>query len=251
MSPPSAESRLDILHVLSAKLRLSGEAREELRHLAKTCVGYVGADFGAICREAALLALQGHQSQELDSRADVGPCSTPTVTRSHLQTALKSVRPASQRTMWSMEVPYTKWNDIGGKLSSVMRLCCVRMHWAHLLIHGRPIYKVAELTLLRFYRPCFCESSTSTLHRMALAVPRNVQNVGHSTVAVSRQPLLALYCTVSTELPGVAWHLQRHHASWPTWLQQDNACEGCCHRFRSDFHYGNTSTNHVVVCWGC
>lgn len=114
VSPPSTEARLDILHVLTAKLNLSGDAREELQHMASTCVGYVGADFGAVCREAALLALQGHQSQGLYDRRDIGPASTPTVTRSHLQAACQSVRPASQRTLWSTEVPHTKWSDIGG-----------------------------------------------------------------------------------------------------------------------------------------
>ena len=114
VAPPSTEARLDILQVLTAKLNLSADAREELQHMANTCVGYVGADFGAVCREAALLALQGHLTQGLYNRRDIGPASTPTVTRSHLQAARQSVRPASQRTMWSTEVPQTKWSDIGG-----------------------------------------------------------------------------------------------------------------------------------------
>ena len=61
VSAPSTEARLDILRVLTERLNLSEGAREELQHMAITCVGYVGADFGAVCREAALLALQEHQ----------------------------------------------------------------------------------------------------------------------------------------------------------------------------------------------
>lgn len=132
VSPPSTEARLDILRVLTAKLNLSGDAHEELHHMAKTCVGYVGADFGAVCREAALLALQGHQSQRLYGSENVGTASIPTVTSFHLQAALNSVSPAAQRTLWSTEVPRTKWSDIGGDSSSIMRFvvtaacnCCL------------------------------------------------------------------------------------------------------------------------------
>lgn len=121
VSPPSAEARLDILQVITEKLNLSVDARAELQHMAKSCVGYVGADFGAVCREATLLALE--EDQRSGGRDSDDGAAAPSVTRAHLLAALQSVRPAAQRTMWSTEVPHTKWSDIGGAFCQLFTVC--------------------------------------------------------------------------------------------------------------------------------
>ena len=143
IGPPSPASRLAILQVLTDKLDLSAGARDELQQIADSCAGYVGADFGAMCREAALLAMG-----EKGERA-------PVITASHLQAAVRSVRPASQRSMWSTEAPRTKWSDIGGLCHSI-----------------KPLPPSQRRSQLQFHRRSSrCEGSPAAIHRVAFSVP--------------------------------------------------------------------------------
>ena len=52
---PDAASRVRILQVLCRRMRLSGDLQLDV--LAKRCVGFVGADLGALCKEAAVIAV--------------------------------------------------------------------------------------------------------------------------------------------------------------------------------------------------
>jgi transitional endoplasmic reticulum ATPase len=211
ISPPAADARLDILRVLTEKLTLSENAQEELQRMAQSCAGYVGADFGAVCREAALLALEEQDQQQQrkgddDSGFDgdgggdgdcaaashrlgvIGgssrsaPPAPPVVRSSHLQAALRSVRPASQRSMWSTEVPHTKWSDIGG-LAAVKNRLQRYIEWPFRYPGKRSFSQVS-------YNP---HSATTSVHRTCCMLT----DPSHASQGCSRClvfPPYAVYC---------------------------------------------------------
>jgi SpoVK/Ycf46/Vps4 family AAA+-type ATPase len=120
MDPPDAPGRLAILQLYTAGLAL--EAAEGstlapgppsfLHSLAQRCVGYVGADLAALCREAALAALPGP------------------VTATHFLDAFAAMGVPSMLRGITASVPHCSWDSIGGleevkaKLKQV--LCCAR-----------------------------------------------------------------------------------------------------------------------------
>ncbi|XP_060215099.1 cell division control protein 48 homolog B [Lycium barbarum] len=104
VTTPTEEERLHILKLYTKKLQL--DASVDLRAVAASCNGYVGADLEALCREAAMSAVRKCSDSNLDedsysinmedwkhARAVVGPSITRGVT---------------------VEIPKVSWEDIGG-----------------------------------------------------------------------------------------------------------------------------------------
>ncbi len=87
----------------------------DLDELARTTHGFVGADLGALAREAAMDAVRRIMPQ-LDLEARTIPpqvLESLTVTRDDFVSALKRVQPSAMREVM-VQVPNIGWADIGG-----------------------------------------------------------------------------------------------------------------------------------------
>lgn len=130
ISIPNAKDRLDILRVTLARLPHS-VSDEQLQELSGSAHGYVGADLSALCKEAALLALQRsfalrRSEQQLPTTGgdrDVQanhPLHPATqlpsfsVELSDLKHAMQGIRPSALREI-AIDVPCVLWSDIGGQ----------------------------------------------------------------------------------------------------------------------------------------
>ncbi|XP_073281274.1 cell division control protein 48 homolog B [Primulina huaijiensis] len=100
VSTPNEEERFQILKLYTKRLHL--DPNVDLQAIAASCNGYVGADLEALCREAAMSALNkaSEDSQHIitlddwkHARSVVGPSITRGVT---------------------VEIPRVSWDDIGG-----------------------------------------------------------------------------------------------------------------------------------------
>jgi transitional endoplasmic reticulum ATPase len=95
----------------------------DLDELAKTTHGFVGADIGALAREAAMDAVRRIMPQ-LDLEAQTIPpevLENLTVTRDDFLNALKRVQPSAMREVM-VEVPNIGWADIGGADEAQLKL---------------------------------------------------------------------------------------------------------------------------------
>ncbi|TYZ61513.1 hypothetical protein PybrP1_006837 [[Pythium] brassicae (nom. inval.)] len=126
---PNALGRLDILRVALARLPHT-VSDEQLQALSGSAHGYVGADLSALCKEAALLALQrafGHRREQLVQQQPLGDAAVPahaldasaqlpafSVEIGDLQRAMRGVRPSALREI-VIDVPRVLWSDIGGQ----------------------------------------------------------------------------------------------------------------------------------------
>ncbi|KAG8738459.1 AAA+-type ATPase, partial [Ceratobasidium sp. 414] len=107
---PDTSARLAILEVL---LRGTPHAvsAQELEDLASRTHGYVGADLGAVVRDAGTRAI----------KRSVAALATLPVTASDLEHALLSVRPSGLREV-ALDTPATRWADVGGQAEAQARL---------------------------------------------------------------------------------------------------------------------------------
>lgn len=119
VDPPSAEERAHILAAYCARMPVEAAFVAQVDAVAARCVGFVGADFQALCREAGLIALQ---------RSLVG-AGTPVadgnggfvVSANDFEAALRVVTPSALRGLGVATTP-TSWDEIGGMSSAVSRL---------------------------------------------------------------------------------------------------------------------------------
>ena len=125
---PSLAARRDILRVCTAHMPLttgSSPDAVDLDAIAARCVGYVGADLAALCREAALAAMRA---------------GCDAVGREHFFSALQRVTPSTRRTRDAVAVSNAEdagggsattaptWDDIGG-LESVKQELREALEW--------------------------------------------------------------------------------------------------------------------------
>ena len=127
---PSLAARRDILRVCTAHMPLttgSSPDAVDLDAVAARCVGYVGADLAALCREAALAAMRA---------------GCDAVGREHFFSALQRVTPSTRRTRDAVAVSNAEdsgsasgaastaptWDDIGG-LESVKQELREALEW--------------------------------------------------------------------------------------------------------------------------
>ncbi|KAL3654308.1 Cell division control protein 48 B [Castilleja foliolosa] len=104
VSTPNEDERFQILKLYSKKLPL--DPNVDLKLLAASCNGYVGADLEALCREAAMSALK----KASDAHQDFSECS---ITVNDWEQARSVVGPSITRGV-TVEIPKVSWDDIGG-----------------------------------------------------------------------------------------------------------------------------------------
>ncbi|MFC0588715.1 CDC48 family AAA ATPase [Novosphingobium aquiterrae] len=109
---PDESGRREILGIHTRGMPLTGV---DLDELARTTHGFVGADLGALAREAAMDAVRRIMPQ-LDLEAQTIPAEVLeglTVTREDFLNALKRVQPSAMREVM-VQVPNVGWADVGG-----------------------------------------------------------------------------------------------------------------------------------------
>ena len=110
---PDESGRREILAIHTRGMPL-GEG-VDLRELARTTHGFVGADIAALAREAAIEAVRRIMPR-LDLEAQTVPpevLEELCVTREDFLSALKRVQPSAMREVM-VQVPNVHWSDIGG-----------------------------------------------------------------------------------------------------------------------------------------
>ncbi len=110
---PDEAGRREILAIHTRGMPLRPEV--DLKELARTTHGFVGADLAALSREAAIEAVRRIMPQ-LDLEARTIPAEvleTLSVERDDFIAALKRVQPSAMREVM-VQVPDVGWDDIGG-----------------------------------------------------------------------------------------------------------------------------------------
>jgi transitional endoplasmic reticulum ATPase len=118
---PDAKGRREILGIHTRGMPLAEGV--DLDELSRTTHGFVGADIGALAREAAMDAVRRIMPQ-LDLEAQTIPpevLENLTVTREDFLNALKRVQPSAMREVM-VEVPNIGWADIGGADEAQLKL---------------------------------------------------------------------------------------------------------------------------------
>ena len=118
---PDKAGRLEILEIHSRGMPLTGDV--VLEELADRTHGFVGADLEAFCREAAMSCLRRLMAGEGFDIANISDAqiSSLKVTRDDFLTAFNEVEPSALREVL-VEVPDTRWTDVGGLLEAKQRL---------------------------------------------------------------------------------------------------------------------------------
>ncbi|WCJ41479.1 hypothetical protein M5689_022347 [Euphorbia peplus] len=103
VSVPTEDDRFQILKLYTKNLPM--EPNVDLKGIAASCNGYVGADLEALCREATMCAVKASEAN--------GNVGTLCVTMEHWKVARTVVGPSITRGV-TVEVPKVSWEDIGG-----------------------------------------------------------------------------------------------------------------------------------------
>ncbi|KAF8521374.1 AAA family ATPase [Hysterangium stoloniferum] len=166
---PDAPARLAILKVLLAKTPHSLPPAD-LESLASRTHGYVGADLGAVVRDAGTIAIKRHLSLHPSSNSESAPeCTATTLTLSDLLAALPAIRPSALREVF-LETPQVLWSDIGGQAVVKQKLKeCVEWPLLHRAAFERLGVKPPRGVLL--YGPPGC---SKTLTAKALATESGI-----------------------------------------------------------------------------
>ncbi len=110
---PNRQGRLEILKIHTRGMPLKSDVN--LESLAEKTPGFVGADIGALAKEAAMAVLR-----EILPRVNIKEEGVPqeileklVVSKKDFEEALKFVRPSAMREVLA-EIPPIKWEDVGG-----------------------------------------------------------------------------------------------------------------------------------------
>ncbi|MFH2074730.1 MAG: AAA family ATPase, partial [Pseudomonadota bacterium] len=113
ISAPNAEGRLSILKIHSRRMPLAPDV--DLHQIAQITHGFVGADIGALCKEAGMAAVRRYLPVGAIGSSDRLP-----VTPEHMQvfredflTALREVEPTATRQFFNERSTF-KLTDVGG-----------------------------------------------------------------------------------------------------------------------------------------
>ncbi|KAK7273349.1 hypothetical protein RIF29_14398 [Crotalaria pallida] len=101
---PNEEERFQILKLYTKKIPLDPSV--DLKIIAASCNGYVGADLEALCREATMLAVKRSPNTNKDARSFI-------LTMEDWKNARSVVGPSITRGV-TVEIPKVTWEDIGG-----------------------------------------------------------------------------------------------------------------------------------------
>ena len=123
LGAPDAAGRLEILHIHTRGMPLAEDAQDFLPELARVSIGFVGADFLELCREAGLNALRRTlpKGSHIDMRNMQVPLEDLIVNRADLEDALSRVRPSAMRETMVVASD-TTWDDVGGLNDAKERL---------------------------------------------------------------------------------------------------------------------------------
>jgi len=116
---PDAEARLSILRVILSKTPHS-LSDDDLRTVAFSAHGYVGADLSAVVREAGTIAIKRWVDGQTADPA-ISPGSKPELMTADLLSSLPSVRPSALRSVFLDFVP-VRYSDIGGQHYVIQKL---------------------------------------------------------------------------------------------------------------------------------
>ncbi|XP_023716212.1 ATPase family protein 2 homolog isoform X3 [Cryptotermes secundus] len=115
ISVPSPNARLDILQKLLSKTPHE-MTEEELRNVAHSAHGYVGADLAALCSRAAVHAVKRTYAGDVLCGID------PVIVKvEDLLWSMTQVKPSAMREVL-IEVPNVRWSDIGGQHELKLKL---------------------------------------------------------------------------------------------------------------------------------
>ncbi|MEM3670451.1 MAG: CDC48 family AAA ATPase [Thermoprotei archaeon] len=106
---PDAASRLEILQVHLKRVPLAADV--DLKELAESTSGYVGADITALVREATINAMR-RETKDLLQGADFSELGV-SVTRDDFIQAMGEIEPSALRE-FRIEIPQTKWSEVIG-----------------------------------------------------------------------------------------------------------------------------------------
>ena len=118
---PDEQGRREILGIHTRGMPLGD--RVDLQELAKATYGFVGADIGALAREAAIDAVRRIMPKiDLDERT-IPPevLDELCVTREDFVEALKRIQPSAMREVM-VQMPNVSWSDIGGVGDAIEKL---------------------------------------------------------------------------------------------------------------------------------
>jgi SpoVK/Ycf46/Vps4 family AAA+-type ATPase len=111
--PPNRDDRLSILRALMKSYSAAVITEDELNRIADVCHGFVGADLNLLCKESFLNALI--RTRDAPEVSSVG------VSFDDFINSLSKVKPSAMREVY-IEVPKTKWSDIGGQHETKQKL---------------------------------------------------------------------------------------------------------------------------------
>ena len=124
---PDRHGRLEILEIHSRGMPLASDV--DLVRLADITHGFVGADLEALCREAAMICVR-----RILPEIDFAQATLPYESLQKLElckedflAALRDVEPSALREVF-VEVPSTRWEDVGG-LVEAKRLLREALEW--------------------------------------------------------------------------------------------------------------------------
>jgi transitional endoplasmic reticulum ATPase len=118
---PDESGRREVLAIHTRGMPLGRTV--DLKELARTTYGFVGADLSALTREAAIEAVRRIMPKINLGSGEIAPeiLENLQVTREDFQEALKRVQPSAMREVM-VQVPNVRWEDIGGLDDAQMRL---------------------------------------------------------------------------------------------------------------------------------
>jgi len=118
---PDERGRREILAIHTRGMPLDGGV--DLAELARTTYGFVGADLGALTREAAIDAVRRIMPKLNLEERTIPPevLDQLSVTRDDFLEALKRVQPSAMREVM-VEAPRVRWEDVGGLDAAQARL---------------------------------------------------------------------------------------------------------------------------------
>ena len=110
---PDADERLEILEIHTRNMPIEEDV--DLKKLANTTHGFVGADLESLCKESAMRVVRRilPEIKNDDEEIPEEVLKKIIVTKDDFKSALKEIQPSALREVL-VQVPDVKWDDVGG-----------------------------------------------------------------------------------------------------------------------------------------
>lgn len=118
---PDEIGRMEILRIHTKNMKLDEDV--DLEKISKQCHGYVGADLGQLCTEAAMNCIREKTSviDWEDDTIDAEVMDSMRITQEHFRDAQGKTNPSALREN-HVETPNVSWKDIGGLVDTKREL---------------------------------------------------------------------------------------------------------------------------------